>query len=136
MRDAWLALTLSAVGIVMGAGSLTGAYGAAVEMTAWLVVGIGWAAAAVRWAGRPFWAVAAAGLASGIATGAIQAAFAATLVANNPNYGDATTQVDAALRWTLFASALALGTAWGILFGAVAAGVRRWRATRRAAITA
>ncbi|MGB0652057.1 MAG: hypothetical protein ACPGQL_02555 [Thermoplasmatota archaeon] len=134
--NTWLlGALLGSVGLVMGAGSLTGWYGAPVELSLWTALGIGWLLAARRWApAMPARTVAWAGAVSGVTTGLIQAAFAVTLVTNNTDYATVgPAAVDAAVRAQFFAFALALGVVWGLLFAAITALVGRLARRRQAA---
>lgn len=122
--------SLGLVGLLIGLLSLTGAFGQAVEFGLWTLAAVAiWVPLVLaRRDPRPILALAFAGLVAGILTGAVQAAWADALLANNEGYaasmGDDAT---AAVRMTLLASAIGVGVAWGALWGCVAWGVRKWR---------
>lgn len=123
---------LSAPGIVMGALTLTGAFGAPVEFTLWTLAALAfWLPMALRWTpDAPFVSLLAAGTLAGVWTGAIQGALAPTLLANNAGYAASFPEATTEARLVLFVSAVGIGLVWGALFGGIAWAVRRRQARR------
>lgn len=127
---------LSLVGAAMGALTLTGFLTPLGEFGAWTVLAFAiWIPATLRYAPtRPLVTLTLAGTVAGVWTGAIQAAFAETLLANNAAYAASTPDgATPAVVGFLLASAIGTGLVWGALNGGIAWGIRKLRTRGEAA---
>lgn len=124
--DAFAILLIGLPGAFIGFGSLWGLWPSIVEFLIWTAAGaLLWTPLLLRRrVANPILTGALGGLASGLGAGGFQSLFLRTYAANHPELG---LTVDAATRALFLTSALAIGLAWGALFGGVAWGIARRR---------